>query len=109
MTGYCPLARGRMLGDQDCPLIGELATKLNKTRSQICLRWALQKRYITIPKSTKEQHIKENSRLYDFELSDEDMTRIEQLDDGMMISVACYVMLKSWNEIKDNDCPGQWQ
>ena len=50
----------------------------------------------------------ENCQLYDFEISDEDMTRIEHLEDGVRVSLSSQVMLKSWDEIKDNDYPGRF-
>jgi len=104
--GYCPLARAQLFGKY--PLFKELASKYNKTEAQLYLRWALQNRFITIPKSSNEARIKENCKLYEFEIDEEDMTRIEQLDDGVPISKACGVMLNSWEKIKDNDKPGCW-
>jgi len=109
VMGYCPLARGQILKPGTCSLAEEISTKVNKSVSQVCLRWALQKRYITIPKSTSAVHIRENCQLYDFVLSDEEMSRFENLKTDMQISVACEAMKHTWNEIKDNDKPGQWE
>ena len=51
-----------------------------KTPAQIILRWHIQDGYITIPGSSNPEHIKENFDIFDFELSDEDMKRIQDLD-----------------------------
>ena len=61
--GYCPLARGRLWEEGKYPVFDELATKLKRSKAQIFLRWALQKRYITIPKSANAERIKENRQL----------------------------------------------
>lgn len=61
-------------------VIKELAEKYGKTPTQIILRWHIQDGYITIPGSSNPEHIKENFDIFDFELSDEDMKRIQDLD-----------------------------
>ena len=87
-----------------------LAQHLQRSEAQVYLRWALQKRYITIPKSATESRIRENSQLYDFQIPEEDMRRIDdQSVDDVIISFACKSMLHSWNAIKDRDIPGSWR
>jgi diketogulonate reductase-like aldo/keto reductase len=54
--------------------------KYNKSIAQFILRWNLQNGVVTIPKSTKEHRIAENSAVFDFELSKEDMERIDRLN-----------------------------
>ena len=79
--GYCPLARAQLFGKY--PFFAELSSKLKKSEAQLFLRWALQRRFITIPKSSSESRIKENCQLYDFEISEDDMKRIDEgLEDG---------------------------
>ena len=109
VMGYCPLARGRFLKPGTCPLIEEIATKLNKSVSKVFLRWALQNRFVTIPKSTNAGRIRDNCELYDFEISDEDMSRITNLDMDISICEASDVMKFSWNDIKDFDKPGEYR
>jgi len=67
------------------PLLAELATKYKKTIPQIVLRWDLQKGIITIPKSSNKNRIAANADLFDFELSKEDVKRIDELDKGHRI------------------------
>ncbi len=58
----------------------DLANQYNKSSAQIILRWHLQAGNIAIPGSSNESHIKENFDIFDFELSDEDMKRLNDLD-----------------------------
>ncbi|GIQ68899.1 aldo/keto reductase [Xylanibacillus composti] len=69
-----------MQGNLDLPLLDELAGKYNKTKAQIVLRWDLQHEIVTIPKSVKEHRIIENADIFDFQLSAEDMDRLDALN-----------------------------
>ena len=69
----------------DKEAIKEIAQKHNKTVSQIGIRWALQNGVVTIPKSTHEQRIKDNLNVFDFELDNEDMKKIAELNTGIRI------------------------
>jgi diketogulonate reductase-like aldo/keto reductase len=69
-----------MHGRLDLPLLQELAGKYGKTPAQIVIRWHLQHGLVTIPKSVREERIVENSRVFDFALSDDDMARIDGLN-----------------------------
>ncbi|MCY7009276.1 aldo/keto reductase [Fusobacterium simiae] len=60
--------------------IVSIAKKYNKTPAQIILRWHLQDGNIAIPGSSNPAHIKENIEIFDFNLSNEDMKKIEALD-----------------------------
>ena len=69
--------QGRILSDK---VINQLADKYNKTPAQIVLRWDIQKGVVTIPKSVKNERIISNFQIFDFELSQEDMSLIDSLD-----------------------------
>ena len=62
--------------------IVKIAKKYNKTSAQIILRWQLQAGYIAIPGSKNPDHIKENISIFDFELSDEDMKQIYNINEN---------------------------
>lgn len=62
------------------PLFVELGKKYGKSSVQIILRWHIQVGNIVFPKSSNPQHIKDNIDIFDFELSEEEMNRIAQLD-----------------------------
>jgi len=64
-------------------LLGGIAKKHSKTIGQVILRWSVQRGVVAIPKSVKEDRIKENFDIFDFELTNEDMARIALLDAGL--------------------------
>ena len=75
------------LGHGDAALIEEpvftkLAEKYGKTNAQIILRWHIQEGIIVFPKSSNPVHIKENIDIFNFELTEEEMNEIRQLDKG---------------------------
>ncbi len=84
VTAYSPL--GRQGADREGPrifdekLVQSLAKKYNKTEGQILLRWGIQRGTIVIPKSIHENRIAENSSVFDFSLSDEEMQKISNLN-----------------------------
>lgn len=61
-------------------VLKEIAKKHNKSVAQIILRWHLQRGVIVIPGSSNMAHIIENTELYDFELSDDEMRKISKLN-----------------------------
>jgi diketogulonate reductase-like aldo/keto reductase len=77
MEAWSPLMMGNVVKDET---IRQIAEKYQKTPAQIVLRWDLQHQVVTIPKSVNEKRIIENSEIFDFELSEEDMNRIDQLN-----------------------------
>lgn len=60
--------------------IVQIAQNHNVSAAQVILRWNLQKGVVVIPGSSNPKHIKENTNLYDFELSNEEMEQIKTLD-----------------------------
>lgn len=78
ITAYSPLARGSVASDKVLVSIGE---KYGKSASQVALRWLIQLGNVSvIPKAVSEKHQLENFDIFDFELSEEDMNKIRQLD-----------------------------
>ncbi|MET3546574.1 diketogulonate reductase-like aldo/keto reductase [Paenibacillus favisporus] len=82
LEAWSPLMQGELLNH---PLLKELADKYGKSIAQVILRWDLQHGVVTIPKSTKEHRIVENASLFDFELSREDMDRIDGLNENRRV------------------------
>ena len=62
------------------PLFTKLAQKYGKSNVQIILRWHVQTGFIVIPGSTDPKHIKDNTDIFDFELTPEEMAQIAKLD-----------------------------
>lgn len=83
VEAWSPLMRGKIFGIE---LFKELSKKYNKSISQIVLRWDIQMGTSTIPKSIKPERIKENSEIFDFVISDEDMKKISSLNINKRIS-----------------------
>ncbi|WP_449619584.1 aldo/keto reductase [Robertmurraya sp. Marseille-Q9965] len=77
LEAWSPLKQGELLNDST---INEIAQKYGKSAAQVILRWDLQNEVVTIPKSIKEHRIIENADIFDFELSNEDMEKIDGLN-----------------------------
>lgn len=82
LEAWSPLMQGELL---DNPVLTDIAAQFGKSVAQIILRWDLQHGVVTIPKSTKEHRIIENAALFDFELSRQDMDRIDGLNQNLRI------------------------
>jgi methylglyoxal/glyoxal reductase len=82
LEAWSPLMRGQLMDEST---ITELATKHGKTPAQIILRWDLQHGVVTIPKSVHEARIAENADIFDFELTGEDMERIDALNQTLRV------------------------
>lgn len=70
-------ADDRLLNDD---VLSEIAEAHDKSVVQIILRWHMQEGVSTIPGSTNPEHIQENIEIFDFELSDEEMEQIREMD-----------------------------
>jgi 2,5-diketo-D-gluconate reductase B len=93
---YCPLARGRLIGD---PVIGEIARAKGKTAAQIALRWLVQQDdIVAIPRSGKAARVAENIDVFGFTLADDEMKRIAALKrpNGRVVNPAGRV--SAWDE-----------
>ncbi len=81
VQGWYPLGgRGHtaeLLGDE---VISGIAKAHGVSSAQVILRWNLQKDVVVIPGSSNPEHIRENTQLYDFALTEEEMARINALD-----------------------------
>lgn len=69
-----PLGSGQIL-ENDCLI--EIGKKYNKSPAQICIRWAIQKKLVVIPKSEKTERLKENIDVFDFSLHACEMEAID--------------------------------
>ena len=77
VEAWSPLGTGKML---DNALLKEIASKYKKSTAQLCIRWCLQNNTLPLPKSITPSRIKENSEIFDFNISDEDMKAINNIE-----------------------------
>jgi 2,5-diketo-D-gluconate reductase A len=79
---WSPLGRGRVLDD---PTLARIADAHGRTPAQVVLRWHVQRGDVVFPKSETPDRIIQNVRIFDFELSDDDMAAVTALDRGERI------------------------
>ena len=94
LVAYCPLARGRVFQD---PVLREIGNKHGKTGGQVALRWLLQQEGVgAMPRSGSSSHIQDNFNILDFQLTEEEMKHIFQLQEGARI-VDSGIPTPSWD------------
>jgi 2,5-diketo-D-gluconate reductase A len=76
---WSPIAQGDVLDD---PVVTAIATKLERTPSQVVLRWHVQRGDIVFPKTTHVERMRENFAIFDFKLAADDVAAITALDRG---------------------------
>lgn len=79
MEAYCPLVRNQKAED---PELKSVAESHGKSTAQVLLRYCLQKGWVPLPKSDNAGRIAQNADLYDFELSKEDLQKLDGKDEG---------------------------
>ncbi|KAE8446677.1 hypothetical protein EG329_011721 [Mollisiaceae sp. DMI_Dod_QoI] len=79
VEAYCPLVRNQKAND---PTLNEIARTHNKTVGHVLIRYCLQRNWVPLPKSDTPSRIVENANVYDFELSNEEMAKLDALDQG---------------------------
>lgn len=77
VEAYSPLATGDILNH---PVLQDIAKKYGKSVAQICIKYCLQMGTLPLPKTTHKERAIENSQM-DFEISEEDMAKLNQLED----------------------------
>ncbi|KAK4939226.1 hypothetical protein LTR10_020422 [Elasticomyces elasticus] len=79
VEAYSPLVRNYKAND---PTLVSLAEKYNKSTAQVLIRYCLQKNWVPLPKSDNPERIKQNADVYGFDIAAEDMSTIDDLDQG---------------------------
>ncbi len=79
VEAWSPIAQGDVLED---PALVEIAQRVGRTPAQVVLRWHIERGNIVFPKSSTPERIRENFEIFDFELDDSELERIDELDRG---------------------------
>lgn len=89
IMSWGPFAEGKnnIFGNE---VLNEIGAKYGKSAAQVILRFLIQSDVVVIPKSTHKERMEENFNVFDFELSDEDMSRIIALDGGESLFFSHY-------------------
>ena len=79
VTAYCPVGKGdpQLLNET---ILVNIAAAHSKTVPQVMLRWLIQRDIIAIPKTSRRERLIENMDVFDFQLSDEQMSQIFTLN-----------------------------
>jgi diketogulonate reductase-like aldo/keto reductase len=80
VEAYSPLTKGARLGH---PVVLDIAAQLGRSAAQVLLRWGLQRDLVVLPKSTHPERIRENGAVFDFQLDDEQLARLDALEEGL--------------------------
>lgn len=76
VEAWSPLIKGDFIH----PVLVEIASKYNKSVAQILLGWSIQQGFLPLPKSSNKERMIENSNIFDFKLSDEDLEAMKVLE-----------------------------
>ena len=80
IEAYSPLTKGLRLDDST---LRGLAAELGRTPAQVLIRWAIEKGFAVLPRSSKPARIAENAQVFDFTLGPERMATLDALDEGL--------------------------
>ncbi|KXJ90765.1 2,5-diketo-D-gluconic acid reductase A [Microdochium bolleyi] len=79
VQAYCPIARNKKADDET---VLKIAEAHGATPNQVLIRWSLQKGWIPLPKSDDPERIRVNADVFGFDLSQDDMSALDALDQG---------------------------
>jgi diketogulonate reductase-like aldo/keto reductase len=82
LQSYTPLVKGKKMMD---PKLLDIAANYIKTPAQVLLRWQLQHGLSAIPKSGHPQRLEENFQIFDFEITREDMLKLDSLNEDLRL------------------------
>ena len=77
VEAWSPLGSGALLKNE---FLAEIAAKYQKSVAQLCIRYALQKDILPLPKSVTPERIAANTQVFDFTISDEDVSKLDAME-----------------------------
>ena len=78
IEAYSPLVHAKRM---DEPRLMAISDELGKTPAQVLIRWAIQRGMVVLPKSVNQDRIVENFAVFDFDISNSLMKRLDDLDE----------------------------
>jgi diketogulonate reductase-like aldo/keto reductase len=82
LEAWAPLMKGRV---GEAPVLVEIAEHHGVSPAQVAIRWILQQGFVAIPKSVHQDRIAQNAQVFDFQLTDEEMSLIFEVDRGQRL------------------------
>jgi diketogulonate reductase-like aldo/keto reductase len=83
LEAYSPLTRDKRLDDAT---VGAIARAHGRSPAQVLIRWGLQHSVVEIPKSIRQERIRENAKVFDFSLTTDEITRLDALRDHRRVT-----------------------
>jgi len=81
IEAYSPLVHAKRM---DEPKLGAISEELGKTPAQILIRWSIQRGMVVLPKSVNKSRIIENFSVFDFDIPDSMMKKLDELDESFV-------------------------
>jgi diketogulonate reductase-like aldo/keto reductase len=81
VEAYSPLTKGMKLRERR---LLDIAAGMGKTTAQVLIRWGLEKGFVVLPKSTTAERILANASVYDFELTIDDITKLDSMNENLV-------------------------
>lgn len=82
MESWSPLMNAQILDDE---VVNQVAQEVGQTPAQVIIKWNYQHQVVTIPKSVTPHRIDENLNILDFELNDDQMKKLDDLNQNKRI------------------------
>lgn len=83
LEAYSPLTKGQKIND---PELSKIAAVYQRSPAQILIRWALQHGIVVLPKSAQPARITENASVFDFNITDQDMARLDAFNCNLRVA-----------------------
>ncbi len=85
LVSYRSLGKGKLIHEA---IFKEIGSRYQKTPAQVILRWLVQKEIPVIPKASSKKHLQENMEIFDFALSDEEMSQLDSMNQNKRFAMA---------------------
>ena len=81
IAAYSPLTKGARLRH---PTLARIASETGRTPAQVLIRWAIEHRFVVLPRSSDPDRVRENAQIFDFALGPERVAALDELDEGLV-------------------------